>query len=288
MSTVVEVEGASAVRDPEEVRERRVVRRVYDRIASQYDRRVGPISEVDRYFIAVEAAFVLAHVGAGDRVLDVGCGTGRYTVQFLDTTPAVVGLDLSLAMVGQARSKALGGERQGRGGWAQGEMACLPFASGSFDVVTCVLAMMHLARSERQRVFDEVARVLVPGGRFVFTCKNAVFERFSSVDRFATVDQTDVANQRLRFTRLEGSRDLEAQWNSFLPADLRRLCARAGLTMTDLRGHLFVGAWLPDRFLRSERTRAVVRRIEHRLGDISPFDGLGYHLLVEAVKPTRT
>lgn len=265
-----------------EVVERRNVRRVYDTIAGQYDHRVGAISEVDRYFVRTESRFVLSRVRAADRILDLGCGTGRYTVQFLARGYHVVGLDLSRAMVEVARGKAA--PHAGPGRWAQAEMAHLPFRDGSFDVVTCVLAAMHLAVSERPRVFAEVARVLRPGGRFVLTCKNAAFERLSHVDKFATVDRTDVKRHRLVFTRLAGGGELAAQWNSFSPADLRRLSAGAGLRVTDLRGQFLLAAWLPDGLLRRPLPGRVVSAVERRLEALPLVNRLGYHLLMEATK----
>lgn len=268
-----------------ELRERAAVRRVYESIAPQYDRRVGANSEVDAFFMEGESRFVLSRVAPADRVLDIGCGTGRYTARMLAAGVRAVGLDMSAAMIRQARSKSAAAPHGGS--WVQAEMGNLPFADGSFDVVTCVLAIMHLARSERQRVFTEVSRVLRPRGRFVLTCKNGLVEKLSGKDRFASLDFTDVKRQRMIFTNLDGYDDMEAQWNSFSRTELRRLCRRSGLRMTTLHGHFALASWLPHSHLRRRSVRRAVAAVERTLTGVWPLSLAGYHLLVEAVKPER-
>lgn len=80
-----------------------------------------------------------AGVAAGQRILDVACGTGvvaREAADRLGEKGTVVGLDLNEAMLAVARRLRPDLE------WRQGDVAALPFRDGSFDVVLCQAGLM--------------------------------------------------------------------------------------------------------------------------------------------------
>jgi len=288
--------------DPDAIRAQ--VRAVYEAIAGEYDDRLTSAGHADDLIAATEREFVLGRVDAGQRVLDLGCGTGRYTVPLAATGARVTGLDLAASMLDRAAAKlaAAGLTADLR----RGDMTELPFETGSFDVVVSTLTLMHVPPADRQRVFCEIARVLVPGGLVLFSVKNSTFERMFAGDRFATLDRTDPVAEQLIFTgsaasdssvadgsaadgsAADGSAaegELRAPWHSFAPRDVTLLCARAGLTVTELRGNSPVGAWLAEEVLGDPGVRAVMAGLERLLSDVAPLNHLGYHLLVEAVKP---
>lgn len=256
---------------------------VYERIADEYDQRIPGSTALDDHFSATEIAFVLDRVSGSDAVLDMGCGTGRLTLPLAREAGSVTGLDLTPGMMDEASRKARdeGLDIQ----FKQGDMAALPFPDDSFDVVVCMLALMHVPPSDRTQVFAEVRRVLRPAGRLLVGVKNAVFERFSSADRFATVDITDVENKELVFTKTREGDELRAPWHSFSPDELKRLSAVAGLVPVCLRGNIPISAWISDSIMDNRGLADAVRALETLLGDLPPFSHLGYHLLMEAVKP---
>ena len=99
------------------------------------------------------------------RVLDVGCGTGQFGERILRTLPKakVCGVDLVSAMLegGAARWAS----HRGTLDPVQGDSEHLPFASGTFDVVTCANSFHHYPH--QQRAVAEMHRVLKPGGRLM-------------------------------------------------------------------------------------------------------------------------
>lgn len=264
-------------------REQDLIAGIYNRIAGEYDERIPGFTSLDATFSDTEISFVLDRITAQDEVLDIGCGTGRITIPVARRARAVTGFDLTEAMIEQAALKATDAGLDVR--FEQGDMAALPFPDNSFDAVVSMLALMHVPPVDHPQVFSEVRRVLRSGGRLIIGVKNSVFERFSSADRFATVDITDVENKELVFTGTREGGELRAPWHSFSPDDLKRLTAVAGLVPVTLRGNIPISAWLDDSVLDAGEVAAAVRTMETLLGDLPPLNHLGYHLLMEAVKP---
>jgi ubiquinone/menaquinone biosynthesis C-methylase UbiE len=93
------------------------------------------------------------------RILDVGTGTGAGALRLAERFPGatIVGVDLSEAMVAQARRNTPPADS--RVTYQVADASALPFADGSFDLV---------AHANMIPFFDEVARVVAPGGHALF------------------------------------------------------------------------------------------------------------------------
>lgn len=108
---------------------------------------------------------LLAQTVAGHpaRVLEVGCGTGSFTVRVAAALPEaeVIGLDPDAEVLARARTK----DRTGRVEWIEGFASPLPFADESFDRVVASLVLHHLDDDAKHQALREARRVLRPGGR---------------------------------------------------------------------------------------------------------------------------
>ena len=105
-----------------------------------------------------------ARLAAGQRVLDLGCGTGALSLIAKRTQPGIeiVGLDPDPKALARARRKV---ERSGLAvTLEQGFGDSLPFADASFDRVLSSFMFHHLETAQKPAVLREVRRVLRPGG----------------------------------------------------------------------------------------------------------------------------
>ncbi|MDD7963958.1 class I SAM-dependent methyltransferase [Actinomycetospora lemnae] len=97
------------------------------------------------------------------RVLELAAGTGAVTRELVDACPhaEITATDLNAAMVELAASRVPGPT------WRVADAMRLPFPDAAFDLVACGFGVMFLP--DRPAAYAEVARVLVPGGHFLFT-----------------------------------------------------------------------------------------------------------------------
>jgi ubiquinone/menaquinone biosynthesis C-methylase UbiE len=113
-----------------------------------------------------ERTLGVAGVAAGERVLDVGCGTGTLALaakRRVGANGSVHGVDASQEMIARAQTKTA------RSGllveFKVGAAQALPFPDAQFDVVLCTLALHHLPEDARVAAIGEMHRVIKPGGR---------------------------------------------------------------------------------------------------------------------------
>jgi ubiquinone/menaquinone biosynthesis C-methylase UbiE len=133
---------------------RPLVRKQFDAIAGNWDTMRDPthLAPYDAALAAVDSPPV--------RALDLGTGTGQGAFAIARRFPQseVVGVDLADAMLAEARRKTPP-ELAERVRFENGDASSLPFPDGTFDLV---------AHANMIPFFDELARVLAPGGQAVF------------------------------------------------------------------------------------------------------------------------
>jgi 2-polyprenyl-6-hydroxyphenyl methylase/3-demethylubiquinone-9 3-methyltransferase len=113
-------------------------------------------------YLTRRLAFVLAHVSAGERVLDVGCGEGRFTEALAERGARVTGIDVAEEPLRRARARRpeLDLRRvEPAGQW--------PLADVSFDVVWAGEVIEHVA--DTAAWLSEVRRVLRSGGTLLLS-----------------------------------------------------------------------------------------------------------------------
>ena len=123
---------------------------------------LGRIRAVRRTTVA------LAGLARGERVLDVGCGTGSLTIlasKRVGTTGRVHGVDASPQMLARARRKTVRARLHIDYRLAGAE--ALPFPDATFDVILSSLMIHHLSPDVIGAALTEMRRVLVPGGRLL-------------------------------------------------------------------------------------------------------------------------
>lgn len=107
----------------------------------------------------------MADIKPGDRVLDIGCGTGNLTLTArsqVGPSGSVTGIDASPEMIDMARKNAL---RTGLPAHFEvGLIENIPYPPASFDVVINRLMIHHLPDDLKRRGLAEILRVLRPGG----------------------------------------------------------------------------------------------------------------------------
>jgi SAM-dependent methyltransferase len=183
------------------------------------------------------------------RILDLGCGDGLFG-EHLFSGADVVGLDADAAALEQARRRRVYREL------VRHDIHTVPFGAGTFDAVFANCVLEHV--DDPGRVLAEAARVLRPGGRFVFTVPSQQFARWLLLTRL--LDRAGLAGPAAAYghvaNRVLGHRHLLAEdaWRS--------LALEAGFSQVEFRP--YAGGRVPQAFDLTAPA-AVPAIIAHRL-----------------------
>ncbi len=136
--------------------------RFYDTIAGDLDALMNQY-DLERRLDVVFNELLGGQSLSGLRVLDVGCGTGPFTLAARHRGARVTSLDVGVELLRRARSK-------GAPTVLAGDAAALPFPDAAYDLVISSECIEHTRRPDR--CVAEMLRVLRPAGALVLTCPN--------------------------------------------------------------------------------------------------------------------
>jgi ubiquinone/menaquinone biosynthesis C-methylase UbiE len=189
-------------------------------LAARLERRARAEDEVE----AREVYLDLLGIADGERVLDVGCGSGAVTraiARRVGDRGVAVGLDQSPALLAVARELAREEGPEGRIEFHEGSALQLPFPDRSFAVVVCATVLSHVPGGEA--ALPELARVLRPGGRL------GVFDMDTDMTTFTHPDR------ELTRRIVAAASDVTAV-DGWLVRRMPSLFVQAGLTDVRVRG----------------------------------------------------
>ena len=148
--------------------EQEVKEKLFDEWPEKYDRWFEtPIGALVKKY-ENELLLDLLQPQPEERILDVGCGTGIFTLNILGYGPHITGLDISYPMLRQAERKTKGLSFRA----VAGDMRFLPFADGCFDKVVSMTALEFI--TDGHTAVEDLFRVTKKGGLVVVTTLNSL------------------------------------------------------------------------------------------------------------------
>jgi 2-polyprenyl-3-methyl-5-hydroxy-6-metoxy-1,4-benzoquinol methylase len=166
---------------------------LFENYGLKYDNEVyvhGTIGECD--FFEKEISY-----NKSAKILDIGCGTGRHSIELAKRGYKVVGADLSESLLKRAKEKAV--ENKLKVDFQKHDARNLPF-SHEFDLVIMIceggFSLMETDEMNFQ-ILKSAANALRPKGKIIFTTLNGLFPLFHSVKDFFDANTKEDANAKI-------------------------------------------------------------------------------------------
>ena len=222
-----------------------------------YAQRWGLPPVTDR--IRREASGLWGHLQLqpGSRVVDLGCGHGRYALALSERGADVVGVDSAVALL--RRAQRLSSELRVDAHWVRGDMRCLPLRSESCAAAISIDAFGFFeAEEENDGVLAEAARALVPGGRLGLKVVNGsvILANFRTdareeregtvvtISRTLTLEPARMI-ERIEVTGSGVSGRYTRHQRLYRPEELCAVVERAGLSVAGVFGDALGAAFEP-------------------------------------------
>jgi 2-polyprenyl-3-methyl-5-hydroxy-6-metoxy-1,4-benzoquinol methylase len=221
---------------------------LFDNYGLQYD------NESFVHGTSGECDFIEKEIGNNKqyRILDIGCGTGRHSIELTKRGYQVTGIDLSESLLKRAKEKA--SEQKLKIDFLKHDARNLPFFS-EFDlaIMICEGAFPLMETDEMNyQILQNAAKSLKNNGKLIFTTLNGLFPLFHSVKDFlaqaakgdnASYDKNSFDLMTFRdhnittFTDDSGNkRDLESNERYYVPSEITWLLKSLGFTKIDIYG----------------------------------------------------
>lgn len=149
-----------------------ITKKVYDDIAKEYAETYYNWPDIESY------TSIFFKYLRGNKILDVGCGSGRDAKYFVNKNYEYVGLDISEGMIKIAK------EKNPNANFVLGDMRKLPFENNSFDGIWSMSSLLHIPKTEIVNVLKEFNRVLNKDGIFYCSLQKGTFEGFRENDSY--------------------------------------------------------------------------------------------------------
>lgn len=157
-------------------------------------------------------------------LLDIGCGDGHFAQETIKT--AEVGIDIAHISLVEASQRGVYGHLDVASAWN------IPYRSGAFATVLANCAVEHMPQLEG--VFGEVARVLRPGGKFIFSVPTDQLNKNLLVA--ATLARVGAKRQAARYR--EWFRKMQVHYHMYSPDEWQRRIEAHGLKVKLRRGYV--------------------------------------------------
>ncbi len=143
---------------------KKIADKILDEMHRNYDSIAESFSQTRNYLGSDAVSLLGGNLKAGDRILDIGCGNGRFFPFFKDAGADYAGIDSSEKLVAIAAAKFP------EANFTVADALNLPFGANEFDLAISFAVLHHVPSKEyRLNFFKEAWRVLKPRGKFIAT-----------------------------------------------------------------------------------------------------------------------
>jgi ubiquinone/menaquinone biosynthesis C-methylase UbiE len=253
-----------------------LVRDHYNKVSTTWGDFYDPTMTFSNYNFLVRKQHVLTLFDKrGGRFLDAGCGTGDFVPDLLARGDEVFAVDFAEEMIEQAERRTGGNGQRGRVRFSVGDVCNLGFPADHFDGIIGVGLIEYI--TDYHAAFEEMFRVLKPGGILVVTVPNIV-SPFMAYETFVPKCKGVVKNALVAF----GLRQPERAYyqRHFVPWALDRELREIGFRKKDF-------AYCTYGFFSSRGLESFSLNLTRKLDGYarSPVGVLGTNYIVKVEKP---